>query len=295
MNRSPLREITEAEILQYEEDGIVRVRGMFDDEWTLRMQNAIDFILDNPGSHGTDLNSEGTSGRFAYDNYMWTFNDDFRAMTFDSPIAEIAAKAMRSESANLVFDWILVKEPHTSTRTKWHQDIPANPVEGSQVCGIWFSLDHVTPDSGAVEWIKGSHKWGTRYEAAVTGDPTRHKYLQGSNGDTETGSSADPTEPVPDIQANRDQYDIVQFETLPGDFLIASLSILHGAPGNETGARRRAFGYRFAGDDASYAVRRSSSAIKPIYDPKLRHGDPFPDDVDHHVFPRLWPRAEGRS
>jgi len=291
MNRIPLRPITDAERQRFEDDGVVCLQGLVDADWVARMQRAVDHVLAHPGRHGADLQADGAPGRFAYDNYLWTFNGDFRAMAFESPMAEIAAQVMASQTVNLVFDFILVKEPHTPTPTKWHQDMPANPVEGRQVCGVWVSLDHVTRESGAVEWIKGSHKWPNRFEATVTGDPKRHSYLAGHHGATSSGPTMDPTEPMPDIEASRAKYDIVSFDTAPGDMIVSSLLVTHGAPGNLTDRRRRAFGYRFAGDDAHYAVRTSSRAIKPLHEPNLNHGDRFPSDPAHPVFPRLWPRA----
>jgi ectoine hydroxylase-related dioxygenase (phytanoyl-CoA dioxygenase family) len=290
MNQTTLRPITEDERRHFEEDGVVCLRGVIDADWVRRMQQAVDYVLSHPGRHAADLTAEGTSGRFAFDNYLWTFNDDFRAMAFESPVASIAAQIMGSQNINLIFDFILVKEPNTPTPTRWHQDLPANPVEGQHVCGVWFSLDYVTHESGAVEWIKGSHKWPDRFEAIVNGDPKKHPYLRGFDVTAPAGASMDPTEPMPDIDLNRAKYDIVSFDTEPGDMIFSSLLMTHGAPGNLTDRRRRAFGYRFAGDDSSYAVRTSSRAIKPIRDPNLNHGDSFPDDPNHPVFPRVWPR-----
>ena len=285
------RSLSEAEIRTFDQDGVVCVKGMFDRDWIERMQKAVDNVLDRPSARGSDLKPESSFGRFAYDNYLWTFDDDFRAMAFDSPIGELAAAILPSRRISVVFDFILVKEPNTPAPTVWHQDIPANPCEGTQTCGLWFSLDHVTADSGAVEWVRGSHRWGRRFEAATTGDPSPHGYLTGFGAETDGELLVeDQVEPVPDVGRHRADYDIVTFDTDPGDCLISSLSMLHAAPGNSTDRRRRAFGYRFAGDDATYAVRNSPRSIKPVRDPGLRHGDPFPAQREHPVFP-IWPRS----
>lgn len=287
----PPRTPSVEEIRAFEDEGVVRVRGIFDDDWVGRMRRAVDDVLAHPSWRAAELKPDRAPGRFAYDNYLWTFNDDFRAMAYESPVGELAAAMMRSARASIVFDFILVKEPHTPAETRWHQDIQANPCEGIQTCGMWISLDHVTPQSGAVEWIRGSHRWGRRFEAVTTGDPTRHKYLQGSDRPAIAGVPTEKTEPMPDIAGHRREYDIVAMETWPGDCLISSLSMVHGAPGNATDSRRRAFGYRFAGDDATYAVRPSANTIRPWADPRLHHGDPFPADREHPVFPMVWPRA----
>ena len=257
-----------------------------------RMCKAYDDVLDRPSDRMGNINPEGKPGRFVYDNYVWRFNDDFLALSFDSPVPEIAAAAMRSKRVNLLYDFILVKEPNSPHgETRWHQDTYSNPCEGEQTMGLWLSLDHVTLESGAVEWIRGSHLWDRRFEATTTGDPDRHSFLGGNKEEAQLKRPEDIVEPMPDIKNNRDDYDIISFETDPGDCLIAKLGLLHGAPGNTTGRRRRAIGYRLVGDDAWYAERATARYIKPYADPGLEHGDSFPADPAHAVFPQIWPRA----
>lgn len=281
MNRHPLRDIAEQEIRRFEEDGVVHVRGVLDDEWVARMQAAVDDILDRPTRFGHDLNEAHEGGRYAFDNNMWMFHPEFRAFVHESPMAETAARFLRSRAVNLVFDFLLVKEPRTPTPTTWHQDMPGNPVEGN-ACGIWVSLDHVTAESGAVQWARGSHRWGKRYDPVGDGSGKREGY--GYVGD------APVLDRMPDIAGNPDAYDIVSFETLPGDVIVSSLLTCHGAPGNASDRRRRAFGVRFAGEGATYAVRTGVSFnLGPAEDPGIGDGEPFPAAPDHPVFPRLGP------
>ena len=91
--------------------------------------------------------------------------------------------------------------------------MPGNPVEGN-ACGMWVSLDHVTEESGSVQWARGSHKWNKRYDPVGDGRTKREGY----------GYVGQPTlEEMPDIAGNPDKYDIVRFETFPGDFIVSSL------------------------------------------------------------------------
>ena len=280
MNQHPLRPIAESELQAWAEDGVVHLRGLLDQEWVTRMQRAIDHVLAHPSDHGTDLNSDEDGGRFAYDDYMWKFNDDFRAFVFTSPAAKIAATFLHSQAVNLLYNFFLVKEPHTPTRTNWHHDLPANPVEGP-ACGLWVSLDHIAAESGAVQWARGSHKWGKRFNPVGSGVGKTHRRAPIAPG----------LEPMPSIPGHPEDYDIVSFDTEPGYILVTHLLTCHGAPGNATDRRRRAFGVRYAGDGSTYAVRTDVTFnIKPIADPGLAHGDPFPGDPDHFVFPRVLPR-----
>ena len=95
---------------------------------------------------------------------------------------------------------------------------------------------------------------------------------------------------MPDIEADRQSYDIVHFETAPGDCIVNHMLTIHSSPGNVTDRRRRAMIYRLGGDDAVYADRGPEirKLVGPKYDPKLKPGDPFPPD--HHEFLQIWPR-----
>ncbi len=296
MNRNMPRPLSRDELDAFERDGVALVKGMFDADWIERMSAALDVILDTPSERMGDLNPEGKPGKFVYDNYIWTFNDEFRALACDSPVPEIAAAAMNSERVNLLYDFVLVKEPNSPHgETRWHQDTYGNPCEGNQTMGLWLSLDHVTAESGAVEWVRGSHLSGRRFEPTTTGDPDRHSFLSGHDADVASARPEDQVEPMPDIKNNRDDYDIISFETEPGDCLIAKLGLLHGAPGNVTDRRRRAIGYRLVGDDAWYAVRATARSIRPYTSPGLEHGEAFPADANHSVFPMIWPRPHAHE
>lgn len=288
MLQTLVRPVTGADVAAYERDGVFLLKNAFAPEWVELMTGSIEEVLVSPTERGSNLSGEGVPGRFAYDNYLWVTNRGFRRLAYESPAAEIAARFMRSQRVNLLYDFILVKEPFAAQETRWHQDVPGNPCEGRHTLGMWISVDHVTRESGAVEWVRGSHKWGKRFVATTTGDPKRHTFLSGYGNDIVDDDSG--SFPIPDMAKERANYDIVSFETEPGDAIIASLWLLHGAPGNSTARRRRAVGYRFTGDQATYAVRTAARTIRPYADPGLAHGEPFPNDPNHPVFPRLWPR-----
>ena len=182
----------------------------------------------------------------AFDKDMWLYNDDFRAFVYESPAAELAATILGSPYVNLVINVLLCKEPHTPTVTSFHQDITGNAVEGP-VCGMRMSLDAETPASGAMEWLRGSHKWNRwfiPYEAGaddeIVGKAAFKGYVDPDHPEREM-------EPMPDVENNRSDYDIVTTPSEPGDLFVSSLLMIHGAPGNSTDNRRRAFLCRFAG------------------------------------------------
>ncbi len=271
MNSDPLRRIEQSEISCYERDGVVCLKAMFDGGWIDFMAEAVEETMRQPGPHGESYTKPGNPGRFFGDLDMWQRQQHFRRFVFDSPAAAIAAAIMGSRRINFFYDQLLVKEPGTTERTPWHQDQPYWAVSGRQVCSIWLPLDPVAKANG-VEYVRGSHRWQRTFLPYhfTDGSPYRERAL----------------EPMPDIDQDRGAHDIVSFDMEPGDCLVFQAMIVHGAPGNAAGdRRRRAFATRWTGDDARYCVHDGEVAI-PTSDPGLKHGDV----MDCALFPRVWPR-----
>jgi ectoine hydroxylase-related dioxygenase (phytanoyl-CoA dioxygenase family) len=158
-------------------------------------------------------------------------------------------------------DHVLVKEPGTSKPTPWHQDSPYYFVEGSQTVSFWSPVDRVTDAS--LRCVAGSHKW----PKAVL--PTR--WL---NEDS-FYSNADEYMTVPDPDS--EGMKILEWDMEPGDAVAFSYGILHGARGNETNQRRRAFSLRLVGDDARY-VERPGPTSPPFSGHNMKPGDRLRED-----------------
>jgi ectoine hydroxylase-related dioxygenase (phytanoyl-CoA dioxygenase family) len=267
---STTRTITEAEIETFDNDGVVCLRKILDPAWIKRLRAASEAVAQQPSQDAQFLQGE-EAGRFITDRFLWTVNDDFRAFAFESPLVEVASLAMRSKSVYLMLDLIFTKEPHTGVRTPWHHDQPYAWYDGAQVCQYWLPLDHVDQNSGVLEFVRGSHKWGKWFNPV----------------DFAAGKGLDEKWAVlPDIEANREDFDIVSFEMEPGDVLLFSELTLHGAPPNKTSGLRRGVSVHYAGDDATYAVR-DKAAVLPFRDPGLKPGQSF---ANCDLFPKVWPR-----
>jgi len=265
-----VRALTEPEIRRYEDDGIVMLKGFFDAEWLKSLAALAERDMASPGPLHMELEKGGGPGRFFFDTYMWTRMAGFRDFVFKSPAAGIAAAAMRADKVNIFFDQLLIKEPGTDEPTPWHHDMTYWPVRGTQICTVWLALDVVDRESGAVEYVRGSHKWGAEYAPPAFAGDNRY----------ETGLP-----PVPDIEAMRDELDFVQFDMAPGDCTVHHALLVHGAPGNaRTDRRRRAVVTRWAGDDAVYAPQPK---IQPMaWTPDITPGGP----LDSDLWPVVWSR-----
>ena len=86
----------------------------------------------------------------------------------------MAGQALRSSKATHVFDQLLVKEPGSGTPTRWHHDAPYWPLAGSRLATAWLALDPVSAETGAMRFVKGSHKWGTRFQPVAFSSAMRY-------------------------------------------------------------------------------------------------------------------------
>ena len=251
--------------LIYERDGVVQIPGAFSEPWLTFLAEAIEEAMKLPGPNAEEFSK--SSGRFFGDLELALRLPKFRKFALESPAAEIAGRVMGATRVNFFYDQLLVKEPGTSERTPWHQDQPYWAISGHQVCSVWLPLDPVSKDV-SVEYVCGSHKWGefSPYHFS-DGSPYKNTRLP----------------PLPDIEANRNEYEIKKFALEPGDSLVFNAMIVHGAPGNNGHHRRRALATRWAGDDARY-LRRPGEVAIPTEDPGLADGA----KLDCDRFPLVW-------
>lgn len=173
------------------------------------------------------------AGLFAYD-------EDIKTVVLHSPMAGIAQSLMGSKNIHFFYDQMFCKQPGNQIPTPWHHDLTFWPVAGHQICSMWVPLDYVTRESSGLELVRGSHLWNHDYKAI---SPMYNEQL------------VDPGhEDVPDIENNRDQYDLLGWEMEPGDVLIFHPKTLHGSSGNyHLSRQRRAIAFRWLGDDVTYA------------------------------------------
>jgi len=268
MDNALHRPITDDEIETYQRDGIVCLRGFFDMDWVEHLRTMADEDMADPSPMRKNVDEDAAEKGFFFDTFISHHKAGFDEAVRHSPAAEMAGTLMRSSKVNLLFDQLLIKDPGATTRTVWHHDATYWPVAGDQISTIWLALDPVTHATGAVEYIKGSHLWGERY-LAISFNPK------------ETYTEDLPE--VPDIEANRDDHDIVWFDLQPGDCTIHHALTVHGAPGNDSNTvRRRAYVTRWTGDDVTYNPRPNLMRI--LRDPEIAAGGP----LDCTLFPVVW-------
>lgn len=203
----------------------------------------------------------------------WMHHATIRRFLFESPIAEAAARVMRSHTARIYEDLLIARAAGTDLSTPWHQDEPQWPVSGRQLSSVWLSLETATRDTGALRFVAGSHR-GPLYIPYV---PEAQRHLLEPDMPCFTGG------PVPDVDAEPDRFPVVCFDTEPGDAIIFHPRALHGAFGSDPRRPRRTFSIRFLGDDVRW-LPKSSVFLDWLKDISLREGDP----ISGERFPEIW-------
>ena len=252
--------ISQEQIDAYQRDGAVLVRGLLAD-WVDTVRAGIAVNMQEPGPYAAENLKDGEQGRFFDDYCNWSRIPEFERTIRESPIASVAAQLMQSKRVQLFHDHVLVKEPGTSKPTPWHQDSPYYFVDGMQNVSFWSPMDSVT--DATLRCVAGSHRWEkpvlpTRWLSEENFYPDSDNYIE-----------------VPD--PDKDGMDIREWEMQPGDAVAFHYGVLHGARGNESKERRRAFSIRLVGDDARF-VQRPGRTSPPFPGHNMQEGDQLRED-----------------
>jgi ectoine hydroxylase-related dioxygenase (phytanoyl-CoA dioxygenase family) len=263
----------------FRKDGVVLLRGALDPASLAEAQRAYEWSLANPSRGAATF--PGSDGVFYQDLANRNAWPAYARLLAESPAADLAADLWGAPDVWFMYEQVFLKEGGQTRRTPWHQDTSYLPISGEQLVVMWISFDPVAKD-GALEFVRGSHRGvlhdGSRFDPD---DDTAPLY-------------GDGTLPrLPDIERERDRYDIVSFAVESGDVIAFHPSMLHGGAPTPAGGRRRTLSLRFFGADVRYAPR---SGFRVMLDEPttyfeelpgmLQPGDPF----RHPGFPKVRPR-----
>jgi len=254
--------VTQAQIDAYHRDGAVLIPNLFAD-WVEIIRAGIERNMQSPGPYAAENLKVGEAGRFFDDYCNWQRIPEFAELIEKSDARNAAAELMTSKDVQVFHDHVLVKEPGTSKPTPWHQDSPYYFVDGEQTLSFWIPVDPVADAS--LRLIAGSHRW----EKPVL--PT--KWL----GEDSFYPNDDDYMAVPDPDAEPEKFRVLEWPMQPGDAVAFHFKTLHGARGNLSETRRRAFSLRLVGDDARY-VTRPGRTSPPFPGHEMNDGDRLRED-----------------
>ena len=280
MTVTPWQERITPEIVeQYWRDGVVHLPQLLDEPWLELIELGIARVV--RAQLGKTWMFDGDPGAFLDSTRNFDLTPEFQRLLYDSDIADMMTTILDSERVWLLFDHTFVKDSvlaqAPTRRTPWHQDLPYWPVAGTQLASMWISVDAI-PKEECLEYIRGSHK-EVMYDgfdmSRVLEDPTLPYY-------------GEELPRLPDVDAEREKWDIVSWDITPGDVILAHPNTLHGGGHTSAGKTRRALAVRIFGEDVVFADRPTTKRTAP-YTPglelRLKPGDP----LRHPYYPRLRP------
>jgi len=268
--------LSEAQIRTYQDDGAIVLRDVISKNWLARIADAIDRDIAEPGPFVHGYVPEDGHGKFHGNLRIWEHDADFREFCLRSSLPELAAQLLQTKKVNLLYDQLFVKEPGTANPTRWHNDQPYWPIRGRQVLSIWISPDPVTAESGAMEFVRGSHNWNKWFQPERFGDTKGHDDYE-RNPDYV---------PIPDIDGAREDHDIVSWNLEPGDAYVFHALTVHGAGGNfKSDVRRRGYTVRYTGDDIVYDTRPGPN--EHLRNANFSDGQPLAPPS----YPLVWPHV----
>jgi len=228
----------------YREDGVVILKQALDAK-TMRLIEAAYAWSHVHLSAALQDFAAGSTERFIADTGYSIREPAYLDLLRESVLPDIARALFGGESdVWYLGEQIFYKEGASGTRrTPWHQDTSYMNFDGPRMAALWIPLDPI-PRECSFEVVRGSH-------TGVTHNGSRF----------EPGDDTAPLYPVselprlPDIESDRDKWEIVGDALAPGDLMAFHMGTLHGGGATLPGMRRRSLTLRFIGDDVVWVER----------------------------------------
>lgn len=257
-----------------ERDGVVHLPGVLAGEWVDLLEVGITRNVMTPGPYARTLYG-GTDREITTDHSNFRTIPEYRILVRDSPIVDLVAAILGTENMWLFFDQIWLKEPGAERRTPWHQDATSWAAAGPHTCGFWMSIDPLEAHE-SLEFVRGSHLGPVHAGTSLQYGKDTEPYYKDSGWPS-----------LPDIESEREKWDIVSWKNEPGDAILFNPRTLHG--GGAGGGRRRTLSLRFFGDEAYYEERPGvPSPQVPGVGQTHKTGDP----LRSAWFPRVLPKPD---
>jgi ectoine hydroxylase-related dioxygenase (phytanoyl-CoA dioxygenase family) len=275
--------ITEKDSKNFVRDGVVFLPREFDQKWIDILSEAMEDNIANPGERSRIWDRDEQGRECFYDSQMWNEISGYKDFALNSPCAELSGRLMGSTNVSFFFDAVFVRTPGNQFRTPWHQDEPYWSVEGFDTCSVWMPLVPVEKSS-ALEFVRGSHLWKQKFHQPNFSELTKDERDQVIFQDA-------GTEQFPDIENNRDAYDIVSWDMQPGDCVAFNARIIHGGSGNLARNRDlKVFNTQWLGDDVRVVFR--AEGMDPDHSEIMSRNGLKPGDRPvSDLYPQVWTKG----
>ncbi len=244
------------------DDGAILIHGGFSETEMQLVDAAFQWMVDNPGP-GAEKRYTHEAATFYESTGYAPHEDAFSSIFAKTRIVDMVKRLYDGGDVWYLGEQLFWKHGGHARRTPWHQDLSYLPFTGSSVIGVWISLGDLS-QSNCLEFVRASHR-GVLYNGA--------SYLD-LEDDTHPIYPDSSMPRLPDIEADRDAWDILSWPVKRGDLIVFHLATLHGGGQTTPEIERRSLTLRFFGTDAiwteplpqpnpeAFAARRAKAVQK---------------------------------
>jgi phytanoyl-CoA hydroxylase len=216
--------LTQQQLNQFHRDGLLVLRGVFDDQEVQALQKAADEVTEEGvagvGSGHGYRDVDGRKQYYRTDGVLWERHAAFRMATVSPNLLGADGQCL-GHPFMPINDSLVVKLPHSGVAIPWHQDPPyQGPDSMAETFGIPnfdcdIYLDTATVENGCLYGLAGYH---------LVGHVEVERFSE---------------------QELFTRADAIPLEMAPGDVLLHSISSPHGSKANESNTLRRVFYVHF--------------------------------------------------
>lgn len=299
-----LKYATTADVETYKRDGVVCLRGVFENRWidllraawdkfehamendTLSYSHMAPFFKDDPllkneveTLYSKEMLDKGRETGFISTKWMFLCDPDLQNFVRNSPAAQIVGEVLDINEVRFFWDQMFVKKANVGAPTYWHTDMPAWPMQGAEIPSFWIPLTPVDKDLSALEFVRGSH---------LTYDPNDWPRTINARKLERPKNRTD----FLDVEALRKagEADVISFDMEPGDVLVIDPRLYHGGGANNHPTQERiAISTRWLGPDVTWDPRPECLNVPGWPHDKMVRGQAMKDDA---LFPVIWRREK---
>ncbi|MEU3650002.1 phytanoyl-CoA dioxygenase family protein [Lentzea sp. NPDC034063] len=268
----------------YERDGFVVVDGLLPDavveqaQYGVKRHHAGERDVELPSGLGYLDWRPGDPPGIRINDYVSLQNEDVRGLVTYPPIAAMAAILSRSPSIRLFHDQIIYKD-HVANPAKVDANVVGFHTDRAywQTCSsnemltAWVPLTPVSEVTGALSFVRGSHRWPGN-------DNLANFFAQRHGVSLSQIAVPDGVEP-----------EVVTLELTPGQMSFHHCRTVHGSAPNRSAGPRCAITVHFQDETNEYVPPPAGRHSVHVNDLLCkRRGDGNPDYSDSFVSPELF-------
>ncbi len=280
MKKNNASTIDNSAIQQFDQDGVVCLRGLFTGTWITLARDGIARNLKQPGQFFRDHTSRNAAGRYVFDFWNWPNIPELETFVFDSPAGAIAGQLMDAQQSTMIMDNWFMREKGASDGAPWHHDEPYFDFSG-RMCVIWIPMEKVSKREG-LTFIRASHRWGALFTIPQFSENVPF-ICEGDN-----------YQPMPDIDGNSEAYEFLSWDLDVGDCLVFDFRTVHCATERNRRQERTShrLSLRFAAEGATFRPR--GSWTEEITNHLVAQGQIPYQPLDCSLLPTVWRKTNGR-